>query len=81
MRDALPPPLTNTPHGLRFDPVSGPVEVLCGPVLCRLQFWSEGEWAASGGRTARQFEPPPRRRMSRCRTCTLPQLDPSPSFR
>ena len=27
-------------------PGAPPVEVLCGPLLCRLRVWSDAEWAA-----------------------------------
>ena len=31
----------------RTRPAPEPVQVLCGPVLCRLRVWSEAEWAGS----------------------------------
>ena len=37
---ALPVPPTKN------SPASQPIQVLCGPVLCRLQVWSESDWAA-----------------------------------
>jgi hypothetical protein len=36
----LPGPPTVNP------PVPEPIQVLCGPVLCRLRVWSESHWAA-----------------------------------
>jgi hypothetical protein len=42
-RRRLPSGTPDVPHA---DPTPEPVQVLCGPVLCRLEVWSEAEWAA-----------------------------------
>ena len=33
------------PYEPHTDPAPEQMRVLCGSVLCRLQFWSEAEWA------------------------------------
>ena len=33
------------PHDPR-PPSLGPIQVLCGPVLCELHVWNEADWAA-----------------------------------
>jgi hypothetical protein len=38
-RTACPGPVT------RPDPEAPPVEITCGPLLCRLRVWSDAEWA------------------------------------